>query len=317
MTQPRIEASTKDSPAAAGIVVANAPVSYGAFELTVGILPDVPDAATVLDEVAGAGYAGIDLGPLGYFGYGEELSDNLSSRGLALAGGFFELPFSDLARMPAALKELGALLDVFDAVKPGPGGLKPRPTLADAGSDLRRSRPGQAAANHELGFDDEGWKHFAEGVEMAVTCCRERRYEPTFHHEPGTHIEAPWEIEKVLELTSIGLCLDTGHLLLGGGDPVRAMREWGERINHVHFKDARRSIVDQIVRESAHVNEIWRRKAFCRLGEGDLDVEGVLAELRARYSGWLVVEQDVLPDRAGKPAADQRANRQYLAARGF
>src|SRR5207245_2330373 len=80
---------------------------------------------------------------------------------------------------------------------------------------------------------------FAEGVEMAVECCRARRYEPTFHHETGTHIEAPWEIEKVLELTSIGLCLDTGHLLLGGGDPVRAMREWGQRINHLHLKDAR------------------------------------------------------------------------------
>ncbi|HUZ86025.1 MAG TPA: TIM barrel protein [Candidatus Baltobacterales bacterium] len=316
MTQQRVGAAGRDSTRVGAIVVANAPISYGAFELTVGILPDVPDAATVLDEVAGAGYAGIDLGPLGYLGYGEELSHNLSSRGLALAGGFFELPFSDLDKMPAALKDLGVLLDVFDAVKPGPGGLQPRPTLADAGSDLRRSRPGQAATNRELGFDDQGWKHFAEGVEMAVMCCRDRRYEATFHHEPGTHVEAPWEIEKVLELTSIGLCLDTGHLLLGGGDPVKAMRDWGERINHVHFKDARRSIVDQIVRESAHVNEIWRRKAFCRLGEGDLDVEGMLAELRSRYSGWLVVEQDVLPDRAGRSAADQRANREYLAARG-
>jgi sugar phosphate isomerase/epimerase len=76
-------------------------------------------------------------------------------------------------------------------------------------------------------------------------------------------------------------------------------------------------VVDQIVHESAHVNEIWRRKAFCRLGEGDLDVEGMLAELRARYRGWLVVEQDVLPDREGKAAGDQRANREYLAARGF
>jgi inosose dehydratase len=316
MTQARAGASRLQTTARA-IVVANAPVSYGAFELTVGILPDVPDAAAVLDEVAGAGYAGIDLGPLGYFGYGDELSNNLASRGLGLAGGFFELPFSDLDKMPSALKDLGALLDVFDAVQPGPSGLKPRPTLADAGSDERRSKPGQAATNRSLGFDAAGWRLFAEGVEMSVAVCRERNYEPTFHHETGTRVEAPWEIEKVLELTSIGLCLDTGHLLLGGGDPVLAMREWGGRINHVHFKDARRAVVDQIVRESAHVNEIWRRKAFCRLGEGDLDVEGMLAELRARYSGWLVVEQDVLPDREGRAAGDQRANREYLAARGF
>lgn len=298
------------------IVVANAPVSYGAFELTVGIMPDVPDAATVLDAVAGAGYAGIDLGPLGYFGTGAELHSNLAQRKLGLAGGFFEVAFSEPEEMRGALRGLAQLLDAFDAASAG-NGLKPKPTLADTGSDARRSHPGQAVTNRELGFDDERWKRFAEGVEMAVQACRDRGYEPTFHPETGTYVEAPWEIEKVLELTSIGLCLDTGHLLLGGGDPSRAVRDWRERINHVHLKDARRSVVEQIVRDAAPVADIWKRGAFCRLGEGDLDVEGVLDQLRGWYSGWLVVEQDVLPDRAGKSAADQRANREYLSARGL
>ena len=302
--------------AASQIVVANAPVSYGAFELTVGILPGVPDGDTVLDEVAGAGYAGIDLGPMGYLGYGEDLAAALRRRGLALSGGFFELPFSETDKMPAALRELGSLLDVF-ADAGARNGLKPKPTLADIGSDLRRSRPGQAATDRSIGFDDRAWKRFAEGVEMAVSVCRGRGYEPTFHHETGTGVEAPWEIEKVLELTSIGLCLDTGHLLLGGGDPVRALRDWRSRINHLHLKDARRSVVEGIVREAAPVAEIWRRHAFARLGEGDLDVEAVLGEIRDFYSGWIVVEQDVLPEVDGSAAADQRANRAYLAARGF
>jgi inosose dehydratase len=298
------------------IAIANAPVSYGAFELTVGIMPGVPDAATVLDEVAGAGYVGIDLGPVGYFGYGEDLADSLKRRGLGLAGGFFELPFSDSAKMPSVIHDLDFLFDVFDAVD-AKDGLRPRPTLADIGSELRRSRPGQAVAEHALGFDSEGWKRFAYGVEMAVARCRERGYEPTFHHETGTYVEAPWEIEKVLELTSINLCLDTGHLLLGGGDPLRAMRDWRKRINHVHLKDARRAVVDAIVREGAPLSEIWTRHAFCRLGDGDLDVDGVLDAIRHDYAGWIVIEQDVLPDPSGKPAADQRANREYLTARGF
>jgi inosose dehydratase len=68
------------------ITVANAPVSYGAFELTVGIDPSTPDGLHVLDEVASAGYAGIDLGPVGYLGSGDELADRLASRGLGLAG---------------------------------------------------------------------------------------------------------------------------------------------------------------------------------------------------------------------------------------
>ncbi len=306
--------------AGSAIVVANAPVSYGAFELTVGILPNVPDGAMVLDEVAAAGYAGIDLGPVGYLGQGDGLAAGLAKRGLSLAGGFLELPFSDPVKMQAAMKDVDALLDVFDSAKPPRGGLKPKPTIADAGSDLRRARPCRAAHDHTLGFDAEGWKGFAAGVEMTVARCLERGYEPTFHHETGTYIEAVWEIEKVLELTTIGLCLDTGHLLLGGGDPVSAMRDWATRINHMHLKDAHHGVVEQIVREAAPVAEIWRRQAFCRLGDGDLNVDGVLDALRSGYSGWLVVEQDVLPDPdhpLGKPAADQRANREYLRVRGF
>jgi inosose dehydratase len=300
------------------VVIANAPVSYGAFELTIGIDPNVPDGDTILDEVAGAGYAGIDLGPVGYLGAGSQLAPALRKRGLALAGGFLELPFDDDAAMKAAMPALDALLDVFDSLDHQP--FKPRPTLADIGSDARRGQPGRAAGDRTFGLDDEGWRRFAHGVEHAARHCRDRGFEPTFHHESGTRVEAVWEIEKVLELTTIGLCLDTGHLLVGGGDPVRAMRDWSGRINHLHIKDARRAVIDDIVHSGGNVMEIWKRPAFCRLGEGDVDVEGVLDAAVKGYSGWLVVEQDVLPDPAGllgKPVADQRANRQYLAARGL
>ena len=299
-----------------GVAVANAPVSYGAFERTVGIMAGVPEGGAVLDEVAAAGYAGIDLGPVGYLGSKNGLAAGLQSRGLSLSGGFFQMPFGDRKLMPPALVGLGSLLDVFDEAASGQG-LRPKPTLADVGSDLRRSRPGQAVNNHSLGFDEAGWKAFAVDLEAAVAVCRERGYEPTFHPETGTRIEAPWEIEKVLELTSIGLCLDTGHMLLGGGDPVLAMREWSERINHLHLKDARRSVVQDIIRDAAPVIEIWRRRAFCRLGEGDVDVEALLDQVRDFYSGWIVVEQDVLPGAHATAVADQRANRAFLAARGF
>jgi len=113
------------APESHDILIANAPVSYGAFELTVGIDPNVPDAALVLDEVAGAGYAGIDLGPVGYLGDGAGLAPALETRGLMLSGGFFELPFSDPAAMPAALHGLSDLLDVFDSAPPPGGGKTP------------------------------------------------------------------------------------------------------------------------------------------------------------------------------------------------
>ena len=320
MTQERVGTSRTGSTRAGDIVVANAPVSYGAFELTVGILPDVPDAATVLDEVAGAGYAGIDLGPLGYLGYGEELSRNLSSRGLALAGGFFELPFSDLAKMPRALKELGALLDVFDAVRPGPGGLKPRPTLADAGSATcaahvldRPRRTASSGSTKRAGSISQKASKWRSRVVGSADTSRPSTTSPgPTSRRPGRSRRCSSSPRSVSAWTPATCCW-------AAATRSQAMREWGERINHVHFKDARRAVVDRIVRESAHVE---RDLARARRSAGSAKVTststGCSPSSGRGYSGWLVVEQDMLPGpRRRKAAADQRANREYLAARGF
>lgn len=303
-----------------GITVANAPVSYGAFEITVGIDPHVPEPLTLLDWVHRAGYAGIDLGPAGYLGDTDTLGGRLRDRDLSLAGGYLELPFSEPEKLEAALPELEVLLDVFDHAGDGAPKPKPKPTLADAGSPARSRYPGRAALDPSVGLDDAAWRRFADGLARTVERCRERGYDPTFHHHTATYIEAQWEIERLLEISDVGLCLDTGHLLLGRGDPVTAVREWGGRINQVHLKDARLAKLEEIVAEAAPVEEIWRRKAFCALGDGDIDVAQVLEALGENgYSGWLVVEQDVLPDPADpeQPAIDQQRNREYLRAHGL
>jgi inosose dehydratase len=302
------------------ISVANAPVSYGAFEVTVGHDPDTPDGTRVLDQVAEAGYAGIDLGPVGYLGTGERLGELLAERGLGLAGAYLELPYADPDALAEALPALDELLDTFDAVQaylPGPA---PRPTLADAGSQERRSRPFRSAAERSLGLDGDGWRRFAGGLARVAGHCRDRGYEPTFHPESGTYVEAPWEIEEVLERSDVGLCLETGHMMLGGGDPVALLRDWGDRVNHVHLKDASLAVRDGIVADGVQAAEIWSREAFPVLGGGDLDVDAVLDGLRGMaFGGWLVVEQDILPRSAARfarAADEQRLNRAFLAARG-
>ena len=304
-----------------GITTANAPVSYGAFELTVGRDANVPDGIGVLDQVAAAGYEGIDLGPAGYLGLGTELAERLATRKLALAGAYLELPFADEAALELTLPALDEILDIFDGVPVPADRPPPRPTLADAGSDARRAHPGRSARDPGFGHDAAGWQRFGEGLARVVRRCRERGFEPTFHHETGTYVEAPWEIERVLEVSDIGLCLDTGHLLLGGGEPVSAAREWAARINHVHLKDARRSVMAGIVADDAPVTAIWSREAFVPLGTGDLDLEGVVSALgEIGYGGWLVVEQDVFPTTAARfaqAAEDQRSNRARLARLGL
>jgi inosose dehydratase len=302
------------------VAVANAPVSFGAFEVTVGIDPRVPDALAVLDAVHHAGYAGIDLGPPGYLGADEDLRARLRARGLSLAGGYIAMPFSEPDRMAGSMDELARLLDIFDASK-GAAPLSPRPTLADAGSDVRRKTPGRAHGDPSLMLDAAAWTRFAESMKRAAGLCRERGYEPTFHHHGASYVETPQEIEAMLDHTDVGLCLDTGHLVIGGGEPVTAVRDWSARINHLHLKDVHRAVVDRVVSRQGLMTDFWREGAFCPLGEGDLDLDGVLGALQDRqFSGWLVVEQDMLPrsdDPLERAARDQQRNRDYLRARGL
>lgn len=300
------------------IFVANAPISYGAFELTVGIDPSVPDAETLLDQVAEAGYSGIDLGPVGFLGSGEALRSRLEQRGLGLAGGYIELAFSDHDALSNQLGELDELLDVFEAAPDSHPA--PRPTLADAGSETRRNNIGRSADDVSYGLDAASWDLFAVGVQRVVERCRERGFEPTLHPETGTYIEAAWEIDRALALTDIGLCLETGHQLVGGGDALATVEQWGERINHVHLKDASVEIIKAIIDDHGRVEEIWRRRAFLPLGDGDVPIAAIVgAVVQTGYSGWLVVEQDILPDAAdpGRAQADQVANRALLRSLGL
>src|SRR2546428_10185962 len=226
------------------------------------------------------------------------------------------------------MEELVGLLDVFARASPLPlaGGVgeevfPPRPTLADAGSDARRKTPGRAHDDPSRMLDPPAWSRFAESMKRAAGLCRERGYEPTFHHHGASYVETPQEIEEMLQRTDVGLCLDTGHLVLGGGDPQRAVIEWADRINHLHLKDVRRAVIDRVIATQGVMMDFWREGAFCPLGDGDLDIDAILGAIHDRgFAGWLVVEQDMLPrpdESVDRAARDQQRNREYLRVRGL
>jgi len=295
-----------------GIRVANAPCSFGAFEITVGVLPDVPDPESVLDAIARAGYDGTELGPPSYLGDRETLRERFERHGLALAGGYIPIRFSEPQHWDDDLRALSETLDLFAAA----GGSEAKAVLADAGSKERSRLPGRAASDRSIGLDEHGWKRLAEGVARAQSLAHNRGFEPTFHHHTATFVEAPWEIERLLEVTDVGLLVDTGHLVLGGGEPTEALHDWGGRINHLHIKDVRRDILAGVIDDGADMPEAWRRGVFCELGTGDVDLDAFFAELsRSRYSGWVVVEQDMVPlspqDVVDATAAQER-NRTWL-----
>jgi inosose dehydratase len=288
--------------------IGNAPVSYGAFEVTVGIDPDVPDAVQVLDAVQAAGYEGIDLGPLGYLGLGDELVRALRSRDLLLAGGYVEIDITSDEASRKGMAELTEVCNQFDFVSEGvEKHLLPRPTIAliappGSPTEDRASRLGRT--EHIIGeFVDQ---------------CARRGYEACLHNELGTEISTQEQIIWAFESTPVSLCLDSGHLVAASGDPVEILKNWQHRVSHVHLKDVHAPAPGQPY-ESAMV--LWENSVFCRYGDGDGRIDELLGLLRENnYAGWILVEHDVLPHGAEAYAmarSDQVHNRQFLRDRGW
>jgi inosose dehydratase len=294
-------------------------VSFGVFEMT----PD--DAETVgPDEMLGilaeSGYRGVDLGPVGFLGRSAELRARLDRFDLDLAGGWVQLPLTDDAAFAASLPVLRDALRVFaEAAEAGPGRL-PLPTLADDGSALRRDAPGRGGAADPL--DDSGWSRLLANAERAAALVRAAGFEPTFHHHAGTFVESPDEIDRFLANVDMDLTLDTGHLVIAGGDPLEAVRRWGDRINHLHLKDVDLRELRRVLAAGGGMRDVWSSGAFVAFGRGDVGFGAVLDAIDAHgFDGWIVVEQDVLngsdvaiDDFRAQRAADQRLNRDALRA---
>lgn len=171
------------------IRVANAPCSYGAFEITLGVVPNVPAPDAVLAAIADAGYAGTELGPPGYLGSTTTLGPNLERFGLDLAGGFIPVGFSKPEHWAEDLCAMGATLELYSASGSADGA---RAVLADAGSSLRVANPGRVHTDRSIGLDDDGWAKLAQGIARAAELAHAHGCEPSFHHHAGNFVEAPW-----------------------------------------------------------------------------------------------------------------------------
>lgn len=277
------------------ISIANAPVSYGVFGLARPDLVALPSGHELLRLVAEAGYQGVDLGAHGLFGTGPDLVANLHRFGLGLAGGWLDFPFAsdDDDEFEEAFRASAPVLDDFALVAEQQQTLpNPLPTIADAGDAARKARPGGAP---ELQLSGERWDRFVARVERVAAHVRSLGLEPTFHHHAVTYVETPAEIDAFLRDTTVDLTFDTGHLLLGGGEPAADLRRWLDRINHLHLKDVNLQILQEAKGSADPVRDVWEKRVFVSLGEGDLDLAGIVDDIVASgFEGWLVVEQDVV-----------------------
>jgi inosose dehydratase len=110
-------------------------------------------------------------------------------------------------------------------------------------------------------------------------------------------VETGGETERVIEGSGIGLCIDTGHLVVGGADPVAITAAHPERVVHVHLKDVDAALAKQVIDGMISFGAAVKAGIFRPLGQGDVDIAAMVRALeQAGYQGWYVLEQDVMLD---------------------
>ena len=294
-----------------GIKVATAPISWGACEIPGW--GDLLPYERVLDEMVASGYTGTELGPPGFLPEDRDaLQAALTSRDLALVGAFHPIPLHDPERRREAtsaalatarrLAELGA----------------PVLVLAADGDARRDAIAGRVPADGSASLDEDGWEYACTLVDRIARNAAELGVRTAFHPHAASYVEAPHEIERLLVATDptlVGLCLDTGHVGYGGGDPAALARAHGRRVRHVHLKDLHRTVHASAIARGVGFRDAVGQGVFAPLGAGDLDLRGTLVALRdSGYDGWLVVEQDVrlgiTPGAA--PLEDARRSRAFV-----
>ncbi|MFN8621616.1 MAG: TIM barrel protein [Chloroflexota bacterium] len=304
------------------VAVAANPVSWGVFEKTEGD-PLLPGPELVLDQVQAAGYAGVELGPPGFFGDGPTVRARLAARRLSLVGAFLPLRFS---RAECAADDRAWMAGVLDLLAEAmPDGVRPKAILADASVEPERMRwAGQIVEHPEAAIPPERLSVLLDNLHRAGELARSRGFDAVLHFHAGSYVETFDEIRRVMDRVDpalVGMCLDTGHARFGGADPTDLLREYRSMVRHVHVKDCDLGVLDEVRRSGGGLTEAWRRGVFCELGTGTGDLAGFLTALRASaYEGWLVVEQDRFLTPADTPdalLALQARNRAWLRAQGY
>jgi len=258
--------------------IAGAPISWGVCE--------VPgwghqlSAERVLREMSNAGLTATELGPKGYLPTEPaRLTSLLSSHGLKCAGTFAPVVLHDAARDP--VEDIVGRLDVLNAcgaevlvlaAATGTGGYDSRPTL-----------------------DDAHWNAIFTNLDRLADAAARRGLLVVLHPHVGTMVETPDDLERVLTGSAVRLCLDTGHLLIGGTDPVELVRAVPERIAHVHLKDVDQALAARVTAGDLTYMQAVAQRMYTPLGQGDVDIAAIVTALRENgFDGWFVLEQDTI-----------------------
>jgi inosose dehydratase len=262
--------------------LAGAPISWGVCEVPGWgrMLP--PDR--VFAEMASLGLTATELGPVGYLPLDpEQIRERLAPHGLRLVGGFVPLVLheprldtSAAERMAAVLAGAGADVFVLAVVQ-----------------DERWSAPTR--------LDEAAWRRLVRNIEVVEELVAAHGLTLALHPHAGTLVETADDVHRMLETSDVGWCLDTGHLVIGGFDPVELARR--ARVVHAHLKDVDAAVAARLRAGELTLVTATQAGLFTPLGEGDARIDAVLGALEG-YERWLVLEQDTAITGEEPPVGD-------------
>jgi inosose dehydratase len=300
------------------IQVGNAPCSWGVLEFE-GLNVNPIGCTQMLDELVETGYTATELGDWGFMPTNPPaLQMEIEKRNLAMLGAYVQVAFKYPETHAAGKQEVLKIAHLLrDSTLKG----NPYLILADNNAEepIRRLYGGRATP--EIALSPIESKVFMGGVREIATAVREETGLPVlFHHHTAGYVETPAEIDRLLDNTDpalINLVFDTGHFVFGSGPNspyangqiVPALEHYAERISYIHFKDCDPHIAARSRAENWDYIKSLYSGVFCELGKGCVDFPGIVDWLnKHEYTGWVLVEQDVLPG-MGTPKNSAQRNR--------
>lgn len=279
--------------------IAGAPISWGVSEVPGWGWQYDPD--TVLAQMRDVGIAATEFGPDGFLPDDPaDKAKTLADLGLRAVGGFVPVVLHDPSHDP--VPEVARSLEGFVA--------------AGAGTLVLAAATGQDGYDDRPVLDSAGWDTLLANLDRLAGLAIAQGITATLHPHVGTMVENAADVDRVLAGSTIGLTLDTGHLLIGGVDPVALALKHTDRIKHTHLKDVDAAWAAKVQSGEVSYTEAVREGMYRPLGGGDIDLTTIVSALeKSGYDGWYVLEQDtILVDRPTDdgPLADVRASIEHL-----
>lgn len=283
------------------VKIAGAPISWGVCEVPNWGHQMSPER--VLKEMSDLGLGATEFGPLGFLPIQpEDRAKALAEHGMEAVGGFFPIIMhqENFDPLPDTLNEL----ESYTA-----SGAKTLVLSAETGLE------GYDTKRPEL--DAHGWSVFFNNLERIKEAAAAIGVTAVLHPHVGTMVETEADVKKVLDGSTIKFCLDTGHMIIGGTDPVKFAEDHADRVAHSHLKDVNLTVADRVQSGEITYYQGILEGMYVPLGQGDVDVRSIVRSLiKAGFDGWFVLEQDNVitaePATGAGPFANAKASVQFI-----